>query len=257
MPSPGVRASAYVRIAPVFTSEVEASPAQMSQPGQRPTPAVLWLASASPRRLQLLSLLGWPVEVRPVCVDETPRTDEDAASLAGRLALAKARGCDGPDGQGAIVLAADTVVADDAGLLGKPHGPAEAVCMLNRLRGRTHRVVTALALRRLPDGTEAVDTCVTSVPMRDYTAQEVSDYVACGSPLDKAGAYGIQDWPFQPVAVDQLRGCYANVMGLPLCHLARAMRRMDLVPSVDVPAVCMAETGYACPMYGAVLREAM
>jgi MAF protein len=218
-------------------------------------PAALWLASASPRRQRLLSLLGWPVEVRPVVVNEQPRANEDAVALAARLALAKAQGCDLPAEPG-VVLAADTVVADQVGLLGKPEHLEDAVRMLTRLRGRTHQVVTALALRQSLGGTETIDYCVTEVPMRDYTPDEVSEYVASGSPLDKAGGYGIQDRPFQPVAVDRLRGCYANVMGLPLCHLARSLRRLDLVPSVDVPAACMAETGYVCLVYPSILREA-
>jgi MAF protein len=246
---------AYVRISPVFTPGGEADSVRHTQTRQRAAPAALWLASASPRRHRLLTLLGWPVEVRPVRVDEQPRADEDAVSLAARLALAKARGCEVPAEPG-VVLAADTVVADRDGLLGRPEHPEGAVRMLTRLRGRTHQVVTALALRQSPGGTETIDHCVTDVPMRDYTPEEVSEYVASGSPLDKAGAYGIQDWPFQPVAVDRLRGCYANVMGLPLCHLARGLRRLGLVPSVDVPAACMAETGYACLVYPAILREA-
>jgi predicted house-cleaning NTP pyrophosphatase (Maf/HAM1 superfamily) len=91
--------------------------------------------------------------------------------------------------------------------------------------------------------------------MRPYSPREVAAYVAGGSPLDKAGAYGIQDDGFLPVDLERLTGCYANVMGLPLCHLARALRRLGHPSPADVPAGCRAHTGYDCPVYESILRE--
>jgi predicted house-cleaning NTP pyrophosphatase (Maf/HAM1 superfamily) len=91
--------------------------------------------------------------------------------------------------------------------------------------------------------------------MRRYSPGEAAAYVAGGSPLDKAGAYGIQDDGFRPVALEHLHGCYANVMGLPLCHLARALRRLGHPSPRDVPAACRSHTGYDCPVYESILRE--
>ena len=102
---------------------------------------------------------------------------------------------------------------------------------------------------------EIVEVCETLVPMRNYDLVEIEAYVASGSPLDKAGAYGIQDDGFQPVAAELLQGCYTNVMGLPLCHLVRAMRRLGHHPPVDVPTACQVYTGFLCPVYQQILGE--
>lgn len=172
----------------------------------------LVLASASPRRRDLLARLGLPFEV------VAPEIDEDASSGAGRpervarrLALAKARAVAShhPD---TVVLAADTVVAHGGALLGKPRDAAEAQAMLRRLRGRRHRVVTAVAV--VHAGNRLVDHVRTAVTMRRYTDAEIAASIARGDPFDKAGAYAIQDEEFRPVA--SYAGCYCNVVGLPL-----------------------------------------
>ena len=119
-----------------------------------------------------------------------------------------------------LIIAADTTVADGTDILGKPVDEQQAVEMLTRLRGHQHQVYTAVALLRAADGALLLDACVTDVPMRDYTPQEIAAYVATGDPLDKAGAYAIQHAGFHPV--EHLEGCYANVVGLPLCHLRRS-----------------------------------
>jgi MAF protein len=168
------------------------------------------------------------------------------------LAVAKARLAAEQEGQGEIVLAADTVVAKADRILGKPLDQTEAHRMLMDLRAQSHQVITALML--IGDGQEAIEICETTVPMRDYGPKEVSEYVATGSPLDKAGAYGIQDSGFDPVAVEKMEGCFANVMGLPLCHLVRAMRSLGQTPEADVPLACQAHTGYDCPVYPEILR---
>ena len=213
------------------------------------------LASASPRRRSLLEITGWEVSVSPVEIDERPCQLESAEALAKRLALTKARAAVTDNDLIGVVLAADTVVADGGYLLGKPADKAEARRMLSSLRGRRHRVLTTLVLIDQRTGREVIETCETLVPMRDYEMSEVESYVASGAPLDKAGGYGIQDETFCPVAIGQLHGCYTNVMGLPLCHLVRAMNRLGGTPPGNVPQTCQACTGYNCPIYHNILRE--
>src|SRR5204863_5653183 len=108
-----------------------------------------------------------------------------------------------------------TTVVDGNDILGKPIDNAEAFAMLTRLRGHTHQVYTGVALLRKSDGLLLKELSVTDVPMRDYSDEEINAYIATGDPLDKAGAYAIQHPQFQPV--EHMRGCYASVMGLPLC----------------------------------------
>jgi MAF protein len=213
------------------------------------------LASASPRRSELLALTGWKAIIEPVEVDEQPLPGEGARLLARRLASAKASRAAENTAASGMILAADTIVADEDQLLGKPADPDEAKQMLLALRGRNHRVITAIVLIEPQDHQEIVEMCETLVPMRNYDMEEIEAYIASGSPLDKAGAYGIQDGGFQPVASESLEGCYTNVMGLPLCHLVRAMRRLGHHPTVDVPAACQAHTGFVCPVFRQILGE--
>ena len=209
---------------------------------------MLILASASPRRRDLLARLDLPFKV------VAPRVDEGVLRgrpepIARRPAAAKARAvaADRPD---AAVLAADTVVAHRGVLLGKPANADEARAMLRRLRGRTHRVVTAVAAlpaarlggRRRP----LVDHATTYVTMRRYTDADIAASIARGDPFDKAGAYAIQDERLAPVARFDAppgpsvgrpvgpggQGCYCNVMGLPLWTAIRLLDRagLDLTP---------------------------
>jgi MAF protein len=215
------------------------------------------LASASPRRSELLALTGWKAIIDPVEVDEQPIPGEGAQRLARRLASAKARRAAEDAASTGMILAADTVVADGDQMLGKPADPEEAKQMLLALRGRDHRVITVIVLIEQQNRHEIMEICETLVPMRNYGMEEIEAYIASGSPLDKAGAYGIQDGGFQPVASESLQGCYTNVMGLPLCHLVRAMRRLGHHPPVDVPVVCRAHTGFLCPVSQQILGEAV
>jgi MAF protein len=146
-------------------------------------------------------------------------------------------------------------VVNGTAILGKPNDKAEAVEMLNALRGHIHQVLTGVAALRLSDGTLVTDLCVTAVPMRAYSDQEIEAYVASGDPLDKAGAYGIQNTGFHPV--DGMRGCYASVMGLPLCHVTRSLRKLGISPSTDSAAECQSKLDYACPISAAVLGGEM
>lgn len=211
------------------------------------------LASASPRRRTLIGLTGWSVETRPAQIDESALPGESGEGLTLRLARAKAAAT--PSINGEVVLAADTTVVDGDRMLGKPVDVDDARRMLVALRGRTHRVVTTITVRA-PDGQLVDDTCESMVPMREFGDREVEDYLASGCPFDKAGAYGIQDGGFEPVATDRFRDCFANVMGLPLCHVVRTLRRIGIEPEADVPAACAAFTRYDCGVYPAILGGA-
>ncbi len=224
--------------------------------GQETGKHLFTLASASPRRRDLMGLTGWDVHVISIDVNERTKSGEDADALARRLAEAKARSAMEQSDLEGILLAADTVVEHEGRLLGKPAGERDALRMLTKLRGRNHIVVTALAISPPGNGSVEIEACETSVPMREYSPEELRAYVASGRAFDKAGGYGIQDEGFHPVDLDQLVGCFANVMGLPLCHLVRAARRMGVEPLTDIPAACQAYTGYTCPVYAEILRDA-
>jgi nucleoside triphosphate pyrophosphatase len=181
----------------------------VSEPG-RPK---LVLASASPRRLELLRQIGLaPDAVDPAEIDEAPQADETARLLAMRLARAKAETCAGrhPD---AFVLAADTVVAVGRRLLGKPDDAADARRMLQLLSGRAHRVLTAVAARA-PDGRAGARLSETRVHFKRLTKPELAAYVASDEWAGKAGGYGVQGRAGAFVVA--LNGSYTGVVGLPL-----------------------------------------
>jgi septum formation protein len=212
---------------------------------------LLILASNSPRRRQLLALTGWKFEVRAADIDESQYANESPTAYVLRLAETKALAIKADSDQ--IILAADTTVVDGTDILGKPNDSAEAIAMLKRLRGHTHQVYTGIALRRMSDGLLLKDLCVTDVPMRDYSDEEIEAYVQTGDPLDKAGAYAIQHPEFQPVA--SLDGCYASVMGLPLCHAILQMRKMDIQPNTGFFLSCETLLEYQCPVSNAILNN--
>lgn len=160
-------------------------------------------------------------------VDESPHPGELPQDLVRRLARAKVQSgvlnAGHPD---AIIVAADTVVALDDLILGKPSDPADAARMLRLLRGRAHVVHSGIAVAQ--GAREIVQTQTTTVWMRDYAEPEIAAYVATGDPLDKAAAYAIQHSEFHPVA--RIEGCHANVMGLPLCRVYLGLREFDIQP---------------------------
>lgn len=214
----------------------------------------LILASNSPRRRQLLALTGLPFIVKVADVDESQQSNEKPADYVLRLAETKARAIQADPDQ--IVLAADTTVVDGSEILGKPQDDAEAVAMLRRLRGHTHQVYSGIALLRQRDGLLLKDLCVTDVPMRDYSDGEIRAYVVTGDPLDKAGAYAIQHPQFQPVA--RMDGCFASVMGLPVCHVILQLRKMDIPPDTDFFAGCETFLEHRrCPVSSALLSGEM
>ena len=181
----------------------------------------LLLASASPRRAEILRNAGFTFEMRPADVDETRLPNEPAVDYVLRLALEKARiaahhaaaNQDSP----AICIAADTTVALGGHILGKPANTEDARRMLRELSGRTHQVLTGLALISVPDRREISHVETTKVTFVQLSQAEIENYLASGEPFDKAGAYGIQGLAGR--YINRIEGCYFNVMGLPLSRL--------------------------------------
>lgn len=187
-------------------------------------PPRLVLASRSPRRRQLVKALDLPVELAGAGgEEEVPRTGEAPVEFALRASQQKVGEVvhRAPD---AFVLGADTVVALNGEILGKPANKGVAVRMLRRLRGRVHSVVTGVTVADGRTGRRLSAARTTDVAMRRYSEDEISAYVDSGEPLDKAGAYGIQDEAFRPAL--SIVGCYLNVVGLPLCEVVGLLGRM-------------------------------
>ena len=207
----------------------------------------LVLASASPRRRELLAALALPFSVAAAEVDERQIPGKLPVELVQRLSRAKAAAvaCRYPD---AIIVAADTVVVLDGVVLGKPADAEDAVGMLRALRGRPHFVYSAVTALDAATGQEATEVSESCVWMRGYNDDEIAAYVASGDPLDKAGAYAIQHRGFAPVS--RFEGCYASIMGLPLGHLAQALASVGVAVLVDVAQACQAATGAACCLSG-------
>lgn len=203
----------------------------------------LLLASQSPRRREILTWAGIPFQALAAHTDETPKKDEAPLALVARLALAKARAIQPPDG--AWILAADTIVALEGCTLGKPSNAAEAREMLRRLRTDMHEVYTGVVLRDARQNYELIRCVTTRVWMRAYSDAEVEHYIASGDPFDKAGGYAIQYPDFHPV--DHIERCYANVVGLPLCAVIASLRAGDIPFPLDVPLFCLEHFGYHCP----------
>jgi MAF protein len=187
-------------------------------------------------------------------VDERPLPGEEGTDYVQRLAQSKACAAASLAGVEGVVIAADTTVVDGGTrIMGKPSDKTEALDMLQRLRGHAHQVYTAVSVLRTLDDTLLTDLCATDVPMRNYSAEEMEAYIASGDPMDKAGAYAIQHAGFHPV--ETLQGCFANVMGLPLCHLRRTLHKLGVTPNADVPRACQAALAYDCPVYYQILNE--
>lgn len=185
----------------------------------------LRLASASPRRADILRRAGIPFVAAPVAIDEDAIaarvSDPVRAAIAVAQAKANAARCQA--GADALILAADTVVVLGRSIMGKPNDAREATAILGRLRGVEHRVATGVALSWR--GRLVANAEVTVVRFRRYSDKEISEYVDSGSPFDKAGGYGIQDESFAPVS--RLRGCRLNVVGLPMCLVANLLTAVN------------------------------
>jgi nucleoside triphosphate pyrophosphatase len=192
-----------------------------------PPPRPLVLASASPRRLELLRRLGLSVTVLPAAVDEHPRPGEAPGELAGRLARAKALAVT-PLREAALVIGADTIVVLDGLVLGKPRDRSDAAAMLARLAGRTHEVITAFALRAFPEETLFCERSTSRVTFAPMSPEEIDWYAGSGEGDDKAGAYAVQG--LGSIFVTGLEGSYTNVIGLPLDRLYPHLKRLGYLP---------------------------
>lgn len=180
------------------------------------------LASQSPRRRELLGQMGFSFTVRPARGEELPHPELTPAQLVEELARQKAlevsAGADADD----VVVAADTVVAVDGTVLGKPRDRAHAAEMLSALSGREHTVYTGVAVKR--GETLLVEHEATQVRFRPLTQREIDLYIQTGEPMDKAGSYGIQG--YGALLVEGIRGDYFNVVGLPICRLGRMLAQV-------------------------------
>ncbi len=193
-------------------------------PGRRPS---LVLASASPRRQELLARLGISFTVEPSHIPELHPPGPPAAALAA-VALDKARAVAGRWTTGrAVILGADTEVVLDGRYMGKPRDAADALRILSALSGRTHEVITGVALVEAPPGREVTTAVTTRVTMTAATQEEIAAYVATGEPFDKAGGYAVQGLGARLVA--RVDGCLTNVVGLPVETTRRLLEAWDLL----------------------------
>ncbi len=212
----------------------------------------LILASGSPRRRQLLSLVGIPFIIKAAGVDESPLDGEPPTELVLRVSQAKALSVSDvrPD---ELVIAADTIVVSDGAVLGKPKDPDDAARMLGGLRARPHMVYSGLTVWHPASRRMVCELGQSTVWMRDYSDDEVAAYVASGDPMDKAGAYAIQHPGFDPVS--RVEGCWLNVMGLPLCHLGRALARFGVLVPANVAGTCQAFNQRDCVISSEILAQ--
>ena len=184
----------------------------------------LILASASPRRGAILEAAGIRFQRRPTEIDESPLPGESPEACVVRLAEEKARHAARKVTDPVIVVGADTLVVVDGEALAKPVDEQDARRMLRLLSGRAHRVITGIAVLRLPDGAMRCAAETTTVTFAPLTDREIDDYIATGEPMDKAGAYGIQERAGR--FITRIEGCYFNVVGLPLARLYVLLREL-------------------------------
>jgi len=205
----------------------------------------LLLASASPRRRQIIGLLGLPftVSVSPIDEDALQKTYQGPVEKLGQwTAEQKALAIHTlPEAANRIVITADTTVVLDDKELGKPRDEEHARTLLLSLRDRWHHVITGVVVSAIVNGELRLHgaSCDTPVLMRPYSEEEINAYIATGDPLDKAGAYGIQHPHFQPT--ERINGCYFNVVGLPLCTLVTLLAEFNVFPVASEPK------GPVCP----------
>ncbi|MEE8449445.1 MAG: Maf family protein [Thermodesulfobacteriota bacterium] len=195
----------------------------------------LILASASPRRDELLKTLAIPFEVVPSLVEETRVDGESPSQAAIRLAELKAREVRGRY-PGRIILAADTIVVLDGQMLGKPKDIGDAREMLSRLSGRLHVVITGFCLIDGSSDREIARAVATEVKMKRISAAELEGYLSSGEPLDKAGAYAIQGTG--AFLVEAITGSYSNVVGLPLAEVCEELKQLGVYPFADRGGHC-------------------
>lgn len=211
------------------------------------TPIIL--ASASPRRRQMLSWVTDNFICASADIDETPKLDEDPVQYCERLAIEKAETLAARSGsQERLILASDTTVFRRQQIYGKPTDAGNAKEMLSQLQGRSHLVCTAVALLKTGEMKHEIisTTCLTIVAMRKLSETEIDAYIASRDPMGKAGAYAIQNRQFHPV--DSIQGCYTCVMGLPLCHTELLFNQFDTQFENDFSVCCKANISYNCKL---------
>lgn len=209
------------------------------------------LASSSPRRRDLIQLLGLRWQIMAAEVDESSVHHPDPAQDVVQTAQLKVEAVIDISPPEAVVVAADTTVDLDGQRLNKPIDFDHARQMLRSLRGRIHQVHTGIVVVNKVNGKTVVDVATIDVPFRHYTDAELEAYLASKDPMDKAGGYNIQHPGFHPV--ERFAGCYAGVMGLPLCHLTRALIHVGLHIEGDIAASCQSTLKYNCPVYRDIL----
>jgi len=215
-------------------------------------PSVI-LGSASPRRRELLQLLGIDFDTRVAGIDEREDGDSSPLELVCRLSRDKGMAVSAQV-ESRIVISSDTIVVLDGQVLGKPADAEDARTMLRALRDRDHQVISAFTIIDQISGAELTDYVDTQVTMRNYTEEEIGAYIETGDPMDKAGAYAIQHPGFHPVS--WIHGCYASVMGFPLCHLFRHLSHHNRIEMRHPVAPCEEFTGYHCTFYQQALSGA-
>jgi MAF protein len=197
-------------------------------------------------------LLGLPFVIKTVDIDERALDGEAPTELVLRVSQAKALAVTDVRAD-ELVVAADTIVVLDGQVLGKPADAGDAAGMLRALRGRRHLVYSGVCIWHAAEQRMACELAETSVSMRNYTDDELAEYVASGDPLDKAGAYAIQHPVFDPVS--SVEGCRLSVIGLPLCHLRRALSSFGVVVPANVPGACQAFNQHDCAISASLLVD--
>lgn len=202
-------------------------------------PPRLLLASSSPRRRDLLQMVGLSFDIARPDIDETPHPDEPGDDYVARLSREKALAVrsQAQDGDYEFVLTADTTVADGKQILGKPEDAQDAFKVLSQLRARSHSVYTGVSLLEVDTNSLFTHVITTEVIMRDYTDEEITAYIESGDPFGKAGSYAIQNESFHPV--ERIIGCYTNVVGLPLCAVAAFWKARGILP--PIPVACSSQ----------------
>jgi septum formation protein len=209
------------------------------------------LASTSPRRREMLSWLMSGFGTYASDIDESVLENEEAIPYVIRMAESKALKAIEEVKCYPFILSSDTIVVYEGEILGKPLDSEHARKMLQRLRGKIHKVFTAVTVAKPQSGIVFTVCCVAEVPMRQYSDEEIEAYILSGDPFDKAGSYAIQNESFHPV--EHFSGCFACVMGLPLCHVIRHMKKLDLPMPDDPKEICYEHLDYDCEISSSVL----
>ena len=204
----------------------------------------LILASASPRRRELLTGLGLDFQVIPSEIPEEPRAGELPSEMVKRLSMEKAQAV-ADRLEGGYVIGADSVVVIDGKSLGKPSDAEEARRMLRELRGTSHQVITGLTVLEVSSGRTLTDSLASDIILRNFSDAEMEASIASGMPLDKAGAYAVQDEDFRPA--QSWQGCYTNIVGLPLCRLVDMLQVLGYQMPSGQPWPVPADCGPTCP----------